>query len=66
MEGDRLHFGLGDEAALTKAFRSAPVAPRLVAPGLAVLDDGFPREDPPALCAFLRGLLGKPGRTRQS
>ena len=43
-----------------------PRGPRLVAAGLALLDDGFLREDPVAMCEFLRKLLRKPGRTRQS
>jgi transcription-repair coupling factor (superfamily II helicase) len=57
VEDGRLHFGVRDEEALNKASRAAPVAPRMVAAGLAVLDDGFPSEDPVALCAFLRDML---------
>jgi len=64
VQDGRLHFGVRDAEALRRAFREAPVAPRLVGAGLAVLDDGFPRDDPQALCAFLRDLLR--GRRRSS
>ncbi len=57
IQDGRLHFGVRDGMALLKAFRSSPTAPRLVSDDLAVLDGGFPGDDPVALCGFLRDLL---------
>ena len=65
IQDGRLHFGVRDGAALQKAFKDSPTPPRLVSPELAVVDEGFPREDPVALCGFLRDLL-RGRRSRQS
>jgi transcription-repair coupling factor (superfamily II helicase) len=57
LEDGRLHFGVKDAGAMSRYFGAAARRPRLVAPDLAVLDDGFPGADPEALAEFLEDFL---------
>ena len=53
----RIHLALADADALEQRFSGAARRPRLISKELAVVDDGFPQDNPPGLALFLRRLL---------
>jgi transcription-repair coupling factor (superfamily II helicase) len=57
LEDGRLHFSVRSPESLARHFERAPRRPRTVSPDLAVLNEGFPTDDPLALALFLRRLL---------
>ncbi|MFO8007196.1 MAG: transcription-repair coupling factor [Candidatus Brocadiia bacterium] len=57
LEDGRLHFGLSDAEQFRRHFAEARRQPRTVGDDLAVLDDGFPKDDPQMLVVFLRRFL---------
>ncbi len=59
VEDGRLHFGVRNAAALAEHFAGASRGPRTVTQDLAVVDDGFPLEDPVGLVGFLKAFLAR-------
>ncbi len=53
----RIHLALADADALEQRFSGAARRPRLISKELAVVDDGFPQDNPPGLALFLKRLL---------
>jgi transcription-repair coupling factor (superfamily II helicase) len=56
----RIHLGIRDWGRLGNRFRGAARRPRKVDAQLAVIDDGFPRNDPEGVADFLLDLLRRP------
>ncbi len=65
LEGDKVHFGVRSEEDLLRWFADRRPAPRVVAPDLAVLDRGFPENDPVALSEHLLRLFRSGARALQ-
>ncbi len=57
LQDGRLHFGVRDLATMQRHFEDARERPRPITEDLAVLDDGFPTDDPVALAGFLKRFL---------
>jgi transcription-repair coupling factor (superfamily II helicase) len=57
IEDGRLHLSVRDGSRLEQHFAGARRPPRRVSDDLAVVDSGFPRDDPVMLGAFLRRML---------
>jgi len=66
LENGRVHFGVRDPEALARHFHGMALRPRVVAPDLAVLDDGFDAENPAGLAAHLLRLLRPGARAKAS
>ena len=66
LEDRRLHFSVRDRSALERFFGAAPVQPRVVTDDLAVIDSGFPTNNPPALALFLRRLFQRKAKAARS
>ena len=57
VEDGRLHFGLRNAAAMKRRFEGVEWRPRMVSGDLAVIDGGFPTDNPAALIDYLLRLL---------